>query len=114
MAKKKKDLHHRVPQSRVEEFGQASDFRGNVIKVCKDAHQAWHKLFGNMTPKEVIAVVRRVGKLPFTNTKKKEKAWEILFFGLASPKKVVKEVEQRWMGPAVAKVLEYKYKPRRR
>lgn len=47
-----KTRHHLVPRSRCSE--QSSKMHGNIKMVPRVIHEAWHELFENMIPIEVI------------------------------------------------------------
>ena len=47
--------HHILPSSR-----GGGNQRGNILDgIPSDDHWAWHKLFGNLTPREIMAVLLR-------------------------------------------------------
>lgn len=47
--------HHLRPVSR-----KGSDSDSNLLRLWRDRHDAWHKLFGNRTLDEIIAVLERI------------------------------------------------------
>lgn len=49
------DKHHRLPRSR-----GGSNRNSNISLVRKDLHVAYHKLFGNATPDEIVEILNRV------------------------------------------------------
>lgn len=52
---KEYDVHHRKPKSR----GGNSKL-SNLVRVEKSKHIAYHKLFGNMQPKEIAAYLSEI------------------------------------------------------
>lgn len=48
------DRHHVVPRSRCAGLKINPERKGNVVWVNAEAHQTYHKLFGNMTPREIL------------------------------------------------------------
>ena len=103
-------LHHRIPQSRCPEFlgfNADVDFYGNCIKIRLDIHEAWHVLFDDSTPTEAISVIRSQGKERLTRKPRKMNAWNIVFGSKKSDEEVIKIIETHWMGPEVAKILNY-------
>ena len=50
-------VHHLVPRSRCGELFLHKDDQRNKKNIRKKSHQAWHTLFENMTPEEVILFV---------------------------------------------------------
>lgn len=53
----KKTIHHLVPISRCRSLGLNPSDGRNLIKINCQMHEAWHTLFGNMTPEEVVLFV---------------------------------------------------------
>ena len=51
---KKNTTHHLVPRSRCRELRLNGNQKGNTAIVPNNKHEAWHILFGNMTPEEII------------------------------------------------------------
>jgi len=49
------DKHHRLPRSR-----GGSNRNSNISLVRKDLHVAYHKLFGNDTPDEIVEILNKV------------------------------------------------------
>lgn len=49
------DKHHRLPRSR-----GGSNRNSNISLVRKDLHVAYHRLFGNATPDEIVEILNRV------------------------------------------------------
>lgn len=47
--------HHLLPRSRCPERKRDSD---NIRRVSQKRHKAWHRLFANMVPHEVISLIR--------------------------------------------------------
>ena len=52
---KKWNRHHLVPRSR-----QGSDAMQNLLRLDRDIHANWHKVFGNRTLDEVIRLLTRI------------------------------------------------------
>lgn len=103
-------LHHKLPQSRIQEFYgfvKDADFDGNRMYLALDVHMAWHKLFQNGTPAEVITAIKSVGRSELVTNMPGQKAWELLFGTMASDEDVIRIIEKDWMGPEVAAVLGY-------
>lgn len=50
-----KSRHHRRPKSR----GGNGKPR-NISHVCAKQHEAWHRLFGNMSPHQIATVINQV------------------------------------------------------
>jgi hypothetical protein len=101
--------HHRLPQSRVHEFGENPDFYDNVRVVPVRLHKAWHRLFYNLTPAEVIAQLQEEGESVFLTNEKKQKAWGLLFPHFTQLEEVIEVIERFWMGEAVADALGYTF-----
>jgi len=49
------DKHHRLPRSR-----GGSNRNSNISLVRKDLHVAYHRLFGNATPDEIVEILNKV------------------------------------------------------
>lgn len=52
---KGRNLHHLTPQSR-----GGKNTKGNLLLIHIERHEAWHKMFGNRTAEEVLALLERV------------------------------------------------------
>lgn len=61
--------HHKIPRSRGGGNGD------NVILVPEKQHRAYHKLFGNRTPEEIIDYILDLR----LETPEQEQAWQCLF-----------------------------------
>ena len=48
--------HHMIPKSRCR---SKPDQKSNIKKVPRKIHEAWHTLFGNLTPFEVVECIVR-------------------------------------------------------
>ncbi len=46
--------HHKVPRSRCKKGMPQPD---NLVRLARRYHEAWHTLFGNMTPFEVVILL---------------------------------------------------------
>ena len=46
------DLHHRKPRSR-----GGTNSSHNVVRVCRNKHRAWHRLFMNYDPKQIAKII---------------------------------------------------------
>ena len=53
--RRKSTRHHRVPRSR-----GGSEIPGNIWKLPRRYHEAYHHFFGNLTPEEAIRYIREV------------------------------------------------------
>jgi hypothetical protein len=47
--------HHLIPRAR-----GGRDILNNISKIPERSHDAWHKFFGNLTPKEAIQFIRTI------------------------------------------------------
>lgn len=54
--KKGNDIHHLIPKSRCPHCAR----RPNLIVINKEKHVEWHKVFGNLTLREVIELLQRL------------------------------------------------------
>ena len=50
--------HHRVPRSRYKDFNLDGNFAGNVLRLPKVQHDAYHQLFGERIAEEVISLFK--------------------------------------------------------
>jgi len=67
--------HHIIPVSR-----GGNDSEKNKILVPRLRHNAWHLLFANLTPGEIIEMIKSKTKEEITEGKKSRNlAWEIVF-----------------------------------
>lgn len=79
--------HHMVPSSR-----GGSDEDWNIKDVRRSLHSAWHLLFGNLTPNEVLMLVQSGVKL---ETPARKNAWTTLF-GKMSNGEVLYHIIEEW------------------
>jgi hypothetical protein len=64
MSKKRTSKHHVLPRSR------GGGYKDNIVIIPRVDHDAYHKLFGNMTPEEIILYLIKKywnGYVPFMN-----------------------------------------------
>jgi hypothetical protein len=57
--------HHGIPQVRCESVGIDPDWDENHLPKPEDLHFAWHRLFGALTPYEVVWWLERMFDLMF-------------------------------------------------
>lgn len=69
--KAKKDRHHLIPKGR---FGQ--DLDSNMILIKRYRHVSWHQLWGNLTLKEIITLLKKVRS---QNRFEKSPPWESMW-----------------------------------
>ncbi len=50
-----RNLHHLIPRSR---FGDNS--KSNLLLISIEKHELWHRLWGNRTAEEILALLERV------------------------------------------------------
>ena len=50
----RKSKHHLFPKSRCREFNLNADDQRNIIYLTTKEHEAWHLLFNNKTPEEIV------------------------------------------------------------
>ncbi|MCK4968004.1 MAG: hypothetical protein KAS12_03020 [Candidatus Aenigmarchaeota archaeon] len=95
--------HHMIPRSR----GGSND-KENKKRVALIFHRAWHHLFDNHTPEEVIYGLKSPSNQDYfiRNNKDKAKDWQVLF-GKASIKKIIKIIKKEW-SPQTSKKIENK------
>lgn len=59
--------HHLIPKERhklkTASVNQANLHIDTVLKLWRDKHDYWHKLFGNMTLDEIIEVLQRIKRI---------------------------------------------------
>jgi hypothetical protein len=90
--------HHIVPTSRGGE-----DLPENKISLNPKIHSAWHTLFGNLLPEEVITLIGhrwttkegRINK-KFLRGKKRRKAWKMIF-GEADADRIIEIIRTKFM-----------------
>ena len=63
--------HHWSPRSR-----NGGDIQRNISWLHEEKHRAWHRMFFNLTLKEVIIALDTVGEILMSN---KRKDWNIVF-----------------------------------
>ena len=97
--------HHIVPASR-----GGKKIPENEIELDPEVHTAWHTLFGNLLPEEVIILIKywttKNGKInrKFLRGKKRQKAWKIIF-GEINPDQAIKIVEKQFSRESLNKAL---------
>lgn len=52
--RKTTDRHHRRPKSQ----GGTRNY-GNIIKLNKERHACWHRLFDNKTPQQIAEIINK-------------------------------------------------------
>ena len=83
--------HHLIPSSR----GGTNDEKNIKIVPEKD-HRAWHQIFENFTPSEIIKMLEIFGPEIFLrNQKPKKEAWKRLFDTLPV-EKVIEIIKTEW------------------
>jgi len=89
--------HHCVPRSR-----NGPDTLINIRLKGVREHYAWHQLFRNSTPEEIIELIRKFGKdgLAGKNPKKNH-YWRIIFGKKNTIEQWVEVVENYWTPPRV-------------
>lgn len=94
----KSTVHHRIPRSRGGDSSKA-----NLKRVPLRIHDAWHTLFTNFLPEEILAKILMVSDNLF-NTFNKQLAWNTVFnchwqevqFGLVQ-EEIIDEVIINWL-----------------
>jgi hypothetical protein len=81
--------HHLIPRSR----GGGGD--ENICGKPHDLHAAWHHLFYNLLPWEVVAEIKTGKYNPANLSKAKKISWHLLF-GEKSRSKVIKAIHKEW------------------
>jgi len=64
---RKMTKHHVIPRSR-----GGGEIERNIVKLPDRYHDAWHRFFGNLTPKEAILFIRKV----FLGGKGEKRSWK--------------------------------------
>lgn len=86
--------HHFWPISRGGNRG-----KDNVGQVPRLRHNAWHLLFQNLTPEEIIEIIKTKTKNEITENKRSRlMAWEIVFgYWETTLEERIKIIEKYWM-----------------
>jgi hypothetical protein len=88
--------HHLIPRSR-----GGPDEWWNKKEVPEDIHGAWHTMFANLRPEEVLKIIPlwtdRYGELnPNVAGRRNTFCWEIVFGKGAKLKRAVKIIKEKW------------------
>jgi len=96
-SKKRLTNHHCIPRSR-----QGPDTSHNIrLKTTKE-HYAWHSLFRNMTPDEVVALIQARGMEGITRHDNfRIGCWRIVFANKTTAKDCAEIVERYWTPPRI-------------
>ena len=89
--------HHCIPRGR-----NGPDTSHNIRLKSTKEHYAWHSLFRNMTPDEVIASIQERGMEGITRHDNfRIDCWRILFNNKMTAKDCAEIVEKYWTPPRV-------------
>ncbi len=78
--------HHLIPRSR-----GGSNEKWNLVMLTHEVHSAWHNLFSNLLPAEVLHLISVIG----LETDKRRESWRILFENRTA-KEVADLIEKQW------------------
>ncbi len=125
----KYDSHHPYPNSRTKkgDFGKFEELLCSLeLNTLKKKHRAWHQLFLNFFPEEVILAIKkafRAGKktppeiisfikttlghsqTPIEATKADLEAWSKIFGARQNPDKIKKIIFENWTYPDVRTII---------
>lgn len=94
----KKTSHHLIPGSRCAELGIVDkDDPRNIKLILDEAHRAWHALFFNFSPYEVVQILYALHQEGFCWMMKKRE-WGILF-GSMNLLEACEDVIRNWTPP---------------
>lgn len=82
--------HHMIPRSR-----GGTDDEQNIKLVTRTVHEAWHALFKNMKPNEVVALLLS-DQFQFDPENGLWKAWKIVFGPLTGRIEAARMVMDEW------------------
>lgn len=90
--------HHIIPRSR-----GGGDHPNNILEINPKTHEAWHCLFHNLLPEEVIVLIEALwvnentGKIKrkFLAGQKRQKAWNVIF-GSATPAEAIEIIKNQF------------------
>ncbi|MCD6471469.1 hypothetical protein J7K86_03005 [bacterium] len=68
----------------------------NIKMVPEYLHRAWHQIFDNYTPYEIVEILRVLGKAAFIRGNSgRGRAWKMLF-GDKTIEEVIDEIKKDW------------------
>lgn len=84
--------HHKVPRSR----GGTND-PDNIKKVDEKTHIAWHVLFENLTPKEIIKILEVLEWAPFIRGNSAKGRAKKIVFGERNLEECINYIKEEWV-----------------
>lgn len=99
LSREHRSEHHMIPQTR----GGGNEY-WNRVMLSVEIHSAWHNLFANLLPREVIILIPVIG----LETEKRIKSWRILF-GDRTREQAIQVVLSEW----TPRVVRHKSRRRR-
>lgn len=90
------DVHHLIPRSRCKEIGIEPNFRGNKINLPRVVHVAWHDVFENLMPEEVLHLICVKGFRPKARDKNQVAAWKTIFGNAKTTPELARIIVVQW------------------